>query len=482
MNSRNRLLAAFLLLCFILVIMAGCRNVRRQTVATLPVKTVVPKEPDPPSQIFMPDDDLDPVYKGLNRKVTDFYRRHGYRPVWSGSNGLSRSGDSLVRFISNIRYYGLSPSSYHLEEIIAIPDRGLTSTLRLDGLLTDAFLSIAKDLMYGRLRPRDNVSDSIAAQLLDSVTTNGGLRRCLSSVETQLEGYRQLKGALKLLLDSLSESGRVTGLENSGGISDSLHARVQRIELDLERWRSEKQSWGSHYIFVNIPAFMLYVISDGAVVMESRVIVGKPETSTPEFTSMVECMVTYPYWHVPRKIAVEEYLPIIQRDTSFLGRNNFDVLDRSGVVVAPDSLEWSTFSRNYFPVSLRQREGAENSMGILKFVFDNPYAVFLHDTNVRRLFGSDIRAFSHGCIRMEKAVELSHYLLTGDVNKRSSLIDRYLSERLRHSIELQASVPIHIRYFTSAVTEGGIVFYEDIYHKNDSLIETLFGKKTELND
>jgi murein L,D-transpeptidase YcbB/YkuD len=220
---------------------------------------------------------------------------------------------------------------------------------------------------------------------------------------------------------------------------------------------------------------MLYVISDGAVVMESRVIVGKPETPTPELTSNLECLVTYPYWHVPRKIAVEEYLPIIQRDTSFLGRNNFDVLNRKGLLVHPDSVAWSTFSKNYFPVALRQREGTENSMGVVKFVFDNPYAVFLHDTNARRLFKNDIRAYSHGCVRVERAVELSHYLLTGDVQGHSGRFDRYLKEKLRHTIDFPSTFPIHIRYFTVAAKGYSLVFYKDLYGKDNSIIKAVYG-------
>ena len=412
----------------------------------------------------------------LKKEVAGFYRRHQSKPVWCSEAGLSGPGDSLVRFISNVRYYGLLPSNYHFQEIVESLNDGATPSVRLDALLTDAFSSIAMDLKFGRLRDRENSSDSIVTRLLESVAANGGVLRSLNSVEPQLEGYWQLKNALKVVLDSLSFSERHSVLQNSDGISDSLNSCIQTIEINLERWRSERQLWGRRYVFVNIPAFMLYVISGGAVVMESRVIAGKPETPTPELTSMLECLITYPYWHVPRKIAVEEYLPIIQRDSMFLHRNNFDILDRKGTTLDPDSVAWSTFSKNYFPVSLRQREGTENSMGIVKFVFDNPYAVFLHDTNARRLFNSNIRAYSHGCIRVEAALKLSHYLLTGDVQGHSSLFNRYLKEKVRHTINFPSSVPIHIRYFTVAIEgESSLVFYKDVYRKDASLVKAIYG-------
>lgn len=455
---------------------------RRKILVTMPAREIVPESLKTQSEISMPGDSLDPAYKGLKEEVARFYRKHKNKPVWCSQTDLSESGDSLLRFISNVRYYGLLPSNYHFQEIVESLNDGVTPSVRLDALLTDAFLSIAMDLRFGRLRDGDNSSDSIVTRLLDSAAANGGVLRSLNSVEPQVEGYRQLKHALKVVLDSLSLSERHAVLQNSEGISDSLNNRIQTVEINLERWRSERQLWGCRYVFVNIPAFMLYVISGGAVVMESRVIVGKPESPTPELTSMLECLITYPYWHVPRKIAVEEYLPVIQRDNMFLRRNNFDVLDRKGTTLDPDSVAWSTFSKNYFPVSLRQREGTENSLGIVKFVFDNPYAVFLHDTNARRLFNGNVRAYSHGCIRVEGAVILSHYLLTGDVQGYSSLLNRYLKEKVRHTINFPSAVPIHIRYFTVAVDDdSSLVFYKDLYKKDGPLIKAMYGDQDSMD-
>lgn len=467
-----RLLFIFAVL---LILAQGCRNLRRQKIVPLPVE--VAQRPEAPDEHIMPRDSMDAIYTGLKPELADFYALRDRRPVWFSRDRLSPAGDSLLRFIAGIRYYGLLPSNYHVDEIAQHLRNGLDNTARVDALMTDAFLSVTKDLMFGRLTPENDASDSIALHLLDVVAKRGGVWPGFQSVEPQLEGYQRLKDALKIMLDSLSLSDRLAVLQDSGDVSDALNATIQGIEVNLERWRWEIGLRERRYIFVNIPAFMLYVISDGAVVMESRVIVGKPETQTPELTSVVDCFVTYPYWHVPRKIAVEEYLPIIQRDTSFLSRNNFDVLDRRGLVVDADSIPWRTFSKNYFPVSLRQRDGKENSLGILKFVFDNPYAVFLHDTNAKRLFYSDVRAFSHGCIRMEKAVALSHYLLTGDVGKQSPVIERYLKEEVRHTINLPASAPIYIRYFTVSAMGDSVVFHKDIYHKDEAIIKRLYGER-----
>jgi len=220
---------------------------------------------------------------------------------------------------------------------------------------------------------------------------------------------------------------------------------------------------------------MFYVVENGNVVMESRVIVGAADTPTPVLSSKIECFTVFPYWYVPRKITVNEYLPIIKKDSSFITRNNFDVLNRDGKIQNHSSIEWKKYNKNNFPFTLRQREGTENSLGIVKFIFDNPYAVFLHDTNAKRLFKNKKRALSHGCIRLEKAFEFSHYLIGGNRTRLSSkTLDKYMGEKKRVTISLSHPVPIHIRYVTCDVMNNELVFFEDVYKKDDVLIHALY--------
>jgi murein L,D-transpeptidase YcbB/YkuD len=243
--------------------------------------------------------------------------------------------------------------------------------------------------------------------------------------------------------------------------------KIQSVNVNLDRWRQEKTSFGRRYVYINIPSFMLRVIENDTVIFSSKVIVGAVETPTPDISSVIECFTIYPYWHVPRKIAVEEYLPVIQKDTTFITRNNFEVLDRKGKVLNPDSIDWAKYHKNYFPVVLRQREGEENSLGIIKFVFDNPYAVYVHDTNAKRLFSSSRRAFSHGCIRMERAVELAHYLVNGSLKNKSKVVEKYIKEKQRHTVNLRTPMPIFIRYFTAEVVNNEFLHHKDVYNKDE---------------
>ena len=171
---------------------------------------------------------------------------------------------------------------------------------------------------------------------------------------------------------------------------------------------------------------------------------------------------------------------MIQADTSYLRRKNFDVLDKQGNILEQSSVAWGTFTKNYFPVMLRQQEGSENSLGIIKFVFDNPYAVYLHDTNAKRLFNNKTRALSHGCIRMEKAVALANYLVTGNIYTTARDVDKYLALKQKHTVNLRHSIPIYTRYFTCEHSDKELHIYSDIYNKDVGLIRDFYRNSTEL--
>jgi murein L,D-transpeptidase YcbB/YkuD len=224
---------------------------------------------------------------------------------------------------------------------------------------------------------------------------------------------------------------------------------------------------------VNVPAYTLSIVENDTVVVESNVIVGKPETPTPELESLVRSFIIYPYWHVPKSI-VKEILPQIQADTFYLRRHNYDVLNAQGKPVSAKTVDWSAYDADNFPFILRQREGSENTMGIIKFIFNNRYGVYLHDTNVRGLFAQPQRALSHGCIRVHKAVALARYLIKDDHVVSPEDLDQYLMLQHRMEIRLIRPMPLYLQYFTCDVKDGEVVFYDDVYGKDQALIDVLY--------
>ncbi len=405
-------------------------------------------------QALLPGFPEDSLYQGLREpgRVVALYRLRNYLPVWSDGHQRSAFGDSMLLAISNTRYHGLVPSTYHVSEVNSAWNS--QDFLRADVLMTDAFFSIATDLRYGSQSARSVVfADSVLFSLLQAALSTSNPQSALQTCEPGIPAYGSLRKVLVHHLDSL----RFTG------DSASVEKTIRTIEINLDRWRSEGDGFGSRYILVNIPSYTLYAVDNNVPVLESRVIVGTTETPTPVFSSRLTQFITYPYWHVPRKIAVKEYLPAIQQDTSTIRKYHFDVLDRQGTMLNPDSIPWDTYTADNFPVTLRQREGPENALGVIKFIFANPYAVFLHDTNAKYLFREDVRALSHGCIRMEQAEGLAHYLITGTRGKQSKWVARFLKEREKHTVTLSKPIPIHVRYFTAEVRDGRLQVYPDIY-------------------
>lgn len=462
------------LLLIMFFVSSGCRNTSSQIVVLEPVLMPVVMEKQEPL-IVQTDTSLS-LFTGLRQKasVAKYYQIFGGDPVWVEGRQFSRLADSMLLVIRHAQYYGLPRSLYHLSELENLSQHsGHVNTVRKELLLTDAFLSFSGDLKFGLRNPKQKQNeDSLRINLLSKVLSNGDLLKILESQEPKYEGYHSLKEGLRMILDSA----KVYDID-----SVSMFERIRLISINMERWRRETETLGSRYIFINIPSFMLDVVSEDSIAFSSKVIVGTQDTETPILSSLVECFSIYPYWHVPRKISVDEYLPILKKDTTFLRRNNFDVLDHKGNVLDPDSVAWNTFNQNYFPVVLRQREGTENSLGIIKFIFDNPYAVYLHDTNAKRLFKSTSRAFSHGCIRMEKAVELAHYLVTGSVGEESKTISKYLKQKQQRWIDLKSPIPIYTRYFTCDYKNGVLHVYKDIYCKDRQLYDLIYKDKDNLD-
>jgi murein L,D-transpeptidase YcbB/YkuD len=252
--------------------------------------------------------------------------------------------------------------------------------------------------------------------------------------------------------------------------SVSMRRREQLI-VNLERLRWKKNR-PDRYALVNAPSFKLRIVEKDSVILETKVIVGKPETPTPELNSVIRSFIIYPYWHVPRSI-VKEILPHIQEDTVYLKRHNYDVLNSLGKPVKASAIDWQAYDGETFPYILRQREGSENTMGVIKFIFHNNYGVYLHDTNARRLFSKTDRALSHGCIRVQKAVELARYMIREDYIVSPEDLDQYMQLQHRMEVVLPKPIPVFLDYFTCEIVNGEVWYYEDIYNKDELVLQAL---------
>ncbi|MCC9137377.1 murein L,D-transpeptidase [Pontibacter silvestris] len=294
---------------------------------------------------------------------------------------------------------------------------------------------------------------------------------------------------------------RLHGLEQDGVVGGNtlttmnvpLEDRINQIMINMERWRwipkrMVPKKLDQKYIWVNIPEYKLYIYEDPdndpeaerkyKKVMDMRVIVGKTMHSTPIFSDKVQYVVMAPYWNMPGSIVENEAKPAIMRDPNWLVRNNMEIVtrDKANNPVSPSSIDWSGVTANNFPYLLRQKPGPKNSLGMIKFLFPNEYSVYLHDTPADALFNQRERDFSHGCVRLEKPVELAKYLLKDMPEWDENKIRTTMQGGKEEWVTLPKNVQVYIVYFTTWVDEdGNLNFREDLYGHDKKLEQEYFG-------
>lgn len=241
----------------------------------------------------------------------------------------------------------------------------------------------------------------------------------------------------------------------TGGSTDKLIDNMERI-----RWLP--RDLGERYVFVNQAAFEAQVIRDGKVEWQTRVIVGKPTTQTPVFNDEMEMVVFNPSWGVPPSIIAHEYLPKLRRDPAYLDRLGFKVVTPQGKVVSSSSVSWNDYGSKV-PYGIQQPPGVKNALGELKFLFPNAHDIYMHDTPTRELFAEDVRAFSHGCVRVQNPRDFASVVLGWSPEQVAAKVDSKVSETVR----LKQKIPVHLTYFTAwPDADGNIVYFNDIYGRD----------------
>lgn len=415
-------------------------------------------------------------------------------------------------------------------------------------MLTDAFIQISKHLKQGRLLP-DSISLAADTSLtseffvknLNTVIENKEITSFFTSLEPKLHGYIDLRACIKKFTETMDRKRytyviypykdslafiknlfirlkegkyldpanklpdsiqianaikkfqKAKGIKAEGKISPDIIKklnssdveRFKKIAINLDRYKQLPASLPEKYIWVNLPGYYLKLFDNDTMVFESRTIVGKPTTRTPTLNSEITNMVTYPNWTIPNSIIKKDILPAMKKDPGYLARKGFNLVDLKGETVDPYSVNWQKYTKG-IPYKIVQGSGDDNALGILKFNFNNPYSVYLHDTNQRYLFKNTSRALSHGCVRVQEWQKLAFYIATNDslnqkpgttLNYNIDSIKTWLDNKVRKVIIIKQHLPLFIRYFTCEGKNGKIIFYDDIYSEDKTLREKYFANK-----
>ena len=242
------------------------------------------------------------------------------------------------------------------------------------------------------------------------------------------------------------------GAETLTSLNESAAYRTAQIAANLERLRWLPRTFGNRYIYVNVPAFRLEAYDGGQKALDMKVIVGQDfeDKATPVFSDSMEVVVFRPYWNVTPDIAAKEIFPKMNADPGYLAANNYELYKEGGAT------------------RVRQKPGEKNSLGLVKFLFPNDFNIYLHDTPNQELFDKDVRAFSHGCIRVEKPSELAQWVLGWDAARVDA---RMKGTSDNQQTRLPKKLPVYITYGTAYIRDGRLYFGNDLYDRDDKLVQ-----------
>ena len=289
--------------------------------------------------------------------------------------------------------------------------------------------------------------------------------------DATVQAVRAFQESHGLEADGVAGRKTLTALNNA-----HPQRRLRTLELNLERWRWLPDDLGVRHLRVNVAGFDLRLIDEGRTKLAMSVIVGREARRSPVISELMTYLVLNPSWNLPHKIAVQDKLPLIQKDPGLLEKLGYEVYrdwKTDSTPVDPKTIDWSSLGPGRFPYRLKQRPGPENALGRIKFMFPNKFAVYLHDTPSRELFTKSERAFSSGCIRIERPIDLALALLD-DPTWTADTLEAALKRGTEQVVRLKRPVPVHLLYWTAWVDNTGTVrFHRDIYGRDKRLDQAL---------
>ncbi len=398
-------------------------------------------------------------------------------PAWITGMGFSAKAQALIGEIEKAGNWGLDPSAFDLPAASDLP-----ATVEAQAIaeieLALAALKYARFARGGRLAPsrisglfdqKPNARDPNKVLTdLAAASDAGAYLRGLHPKHQQFEGLRQALA-------------KAVAKAKARGIKPERDAAVQRLIVNMERWRWMPPELGAYYVWNNVPSFTTRVVKGGKSIYVEKTIVGQVKYATPIFSADMNSIVFNPEWTVPETIKIEDIGPRLRQrapnggpDLSVLRNNELSVSYRGRDIDAA-TVDWGRV--NILSYTFTQPPGPTNVLGVLKFNFPNRHAIYMHDTLQPELFGQSVRTLSHGCIRVSQPARLAALLLKEDKGWPAQRVKDLIAKGKNSAVALSRPVPVHLTYFTIAFDGAGEMrSYADVYGIDKKMAASLFGK------
>ena len=432
----------------------------------------------PPSQstAASPMPAADPVIASIRGKLGDaslrkgadvtdlaaleaFYAERSDPPVWITGMGFSAKAQAAVNEIGKADDWGLTASAFELPPAGDLPDNAADQAIA-EIKLQLAILKYARFARGGRVDPSSlSVLIDQAPPLLDpkivltEIAASSTPDTYLQSLHPKHEQFQRLRQALLKARETAKKPRN--------------EQEIQRLLINMERWRWMPADLGTVYVQDNVPEFMLYVVKNGKTIHSDKIAVGELRYATPIFSADMQTIVFNPEWTAPPTVVREDLLPNLRRGGAWFGggsilRQHGLQVKYNGRTVDPGSINWN--SVNMANIAFTQPPGPRNVLGKVKFLYPNKHIVYMHDSIRRDLFKPTVRAIGHNCIRMEKPSRLAQVLLTEDKGWDAQKVEDLIDKGYDSAVNLDHPVPVHTTYFTAAVDDQGkVTSFSDIY-------------------
>ena len=463
-------------------------------------------------------------------QVNLIYKNRDYRPIWVNDSTLSKKGMKFFSVIKNPNTIGLpkerlvknQKEKYNKELII----KELQLTAQLSQIINDLKVGIM-DTAVSKMRPKLPAPSESVLLRINQLDTVKSYATWFASMGSPNKYYQRLAKALfyrvygqnistksftipsikddtikskelsrealiekkyigksaneeefeeglkSFQLDHALKDDAVLGKYTVELLGESEQHQIDRTILSLERWRWRASVFPEKYIWINIPEYLLRFYINDTLYSKHRVVVGKPENTTPQLTSSIRSIIALPFWTQPQSIASKEFLPAQKANSNYATKNHYKVY-RGGVEVDPHSINWKKYKETNFPFRITQDPGIDNALGLIKFEFNNKYGVYVHDTPSKGFFNRDVRAYSQGCVRCEMPDSLARFILTRDEKQKFTRdsLDSVVAREEHLVVPLRKPITIQIDYITVSVNqEGKLIYHADVYRRDEEYLK-----------